>query len=183
MLQTCDTDASHLVGLANMILTDDERQREKELYYKNGTTTWTTLAWPEDICSGKESYAKTSVDLQNDDRNKEHLQICNGDERVANLFCDENEVEIRMAMWCRKRVVEMETGYAEFLMLYDSARFDEALQIGIEVLTQCDYDGVQYDMRMMSILKEYVTCLLSIVLTRDMDTGKSLLVEAEDHRE
>jgi hypothetical protein len=35
----------------------------------------------------------------------------------------------------------------------------------------------------MSILKEYVTCLLSIVLTRDMDTGKSLLVEAEDHRE
>jgi hypothetical protein len=68
-------------------------------------------------------------------------------------------------------------------MLYDSARFDEALQIGIEVLTQCDYDGVQYDMRMMSILKEYVTYLLSIVLTRDMDTGKSLLVEAEDHRE
>ena len=183
MLQTCDTDASHLVGLANMILTDDERQREKELYYKNGTTTWTTLAWPEDICSGKESYAKTSVDLQNDDRNKEHLQICNGDERVANLFCDENEVEIRMAMWCRKRVVEMETGYAEFLMLYDSARFDEALQIGVEVLTQCDYDSIQYDMRMMSILKEHVTYLLSIVLTRDMDTGKSLLVEAEDHRE
>jgi len=98
-----------------------------------------------------------------------YFELYGNDPRVLSLLCEETEVDIRMALWNADRVFEMETNVFDFFALYNHGFFDDALQLGITLLTQCDFDSVQYDMKLLSSVRENVNSLLLNVMQSDVE--------------
>jgi hypothetical protein len=148
MLQRGDTTASDWVEFLDAVLSDEDRLQQADVS-KSELFIYEKLPWPVDMFHGQAKNGLQEVDT----------------------FCYEDAVDIGMALWNANRVKEMTKGCEDFFTLYDAGFFDEALQKGISVLTACSGDGVKYNTNLLSSLNEFVTHLLSIVLTTDMDAS------------
>ncbi|KAJ1465950.1 hypothetical protein T484DRAFT_1757045 [Baffinella frigidus] len=167
MLQRSDMFSGEWVKFCDAVVGDDDCGMRRVDSNHSELLMDEVLQWPHTPSTEmEEGWEKVQACSSENDT---CFNLYGNDPRVLSLVCEETEVDIRMALWNADRRLEMETNVFDFFALYNHGFFDDALQLGITLLTQCDFDSVQYDMKLLSSVRENVNSLLLNVMQANME--------------